>query len=222
MQHRALRSTPQIPAKRSAMSDETPPPMSVPALSKRPVSRRKVAVVLVLAIVSLAVFLTFGVKIRRTTREQPRATTVEEAAAPTEAALAFLATVDAGDYEKAWTDVSPLLRNATNKTSWLLLLRTSRAALGTLQGRKRIGAGFPDKLEDAPPGRYAVVAFESTFATTTLEEKVTMVFIDDAWKIAGYHMKKRILQIGSTVPRNPDAAGEKPARLAPSPAGMRG
>jgi hypothetical protein len=204
------------------MSDETPPPMSVPAPTKRPVSRRKVAAVLVLAIVSLVVFLTFGVKIRITPREQARATTAEEAAAPTEAALTFLATVDAGDYEKTWADVSPGLRNATNKTTWLLLLRTNRAALGTLQGRKRVGAGFADNLKDAPPGRYAVVAFESTFANTTIEEKIAMVFIDNAWKIAGYHMKKRIATIGSTVPRNPDVSGENLARLAPSPAGIRG
>lgn len=186
-----------------------------------PVSRRKVAAVLVLAIVSLVVFLTFGVKIRSSPREQTREATVEEAAAPTEAALAFLATVDAGDYEKTWIDASPVLRNATSKTAWLLLLRTSRAALGTLQERKRIGVWFADKVKDGPSGRYAVVAFESTFANTTLEEKITMILIEDAWKIAGYHMKKHI-KIGSTVPQNPDASGENLARLAPSAVGMRG
>lgn len=187
------------------MSDETPPPISVPAPTQRQVSRRKLAAVLVLAIVSLAAFLTFGVRIR--INQKVRAATAAEAVAPTEAALTFLTTVDAGDYEKTWVDASPVLRNATNKTTWLMLLRTSRAALGTLQERKRTGAGLVDKLKDLPDGRYAVVAFESTFANTTLEEKVTLVFIDDAWKIVGYHLKKRIAMIGSTVPQNPDVSG---------------
>lgn len=179
------------------MSDEMSPTTAVPAAVPARVSRRRIAAILVLAIVSIAAFLVFGIRYKTGRSEPPQAGTAEQQAEATAAALEFLAVVDAGDYERTWVEAGPLLRQTDTKIGWLMLLRTSRAALGDLRERKRLGVGFVSKVRGGPPGRYAGVAFEGRFANTTVQEHVPLQFHDGQWKITGYHIKKNIPAPGS-------------------------
>ncbi|QHF44981.1 hypothetical protein PspS35_14765 [Pseudomonas sp. S35] len=107
-------------------------------------------------------------------------------------ARAFLALLDAGTAQMTWPAVSPVLQAKTSQQVWVTSLKGLRLGLGSFQKREPVALGFIDQLPDAPAGNYAVIEFASTFAMTTVQEKVILRDDDKHWGIAGYFVHKRV------------------------------
>lgn len=107
-------------------------------------------------------------------------------------AVAFLMLLDAGEPAKTWTAASPVMQAKTSELAWVAGLKALRLGLGSLQARKPETVGFIVDLPDAPAGRYAVIEFASTFATTTVKEKVIFRDDDTRWGVVGYFVHKSV------------------------------
>lgn len=158
-------------------------------------SPRKIVVILVVAALSLVALAWngFGIRFRSAPPADPG--TPEQQAVVAKAAFAILDVVDAGDYERAWIEGSPLLQQSVSKSRWLMGLTALRARLGTLKERRGVGVGFTHNLGEGPDGEYCAVGFESSFATTAVREKVTMHFHEERWKMVGYKVKKTLARL---------------------------
>ena len=77
-----------------------------------------------------------------------------------------------------------------------------RFSLGNIQGRELKGIGFTNIVPDAPPGDYAFVVYNSTFSTTTVEEKTELKRDNSSWKVAGYFASKSLKASASVKPHD--------------------
>ncbi|PIB42016.1 hypothetical protein AOA59_21905 [Pseudomonas sp. 2822-15] len=109
-----------------------------------------------------------------------------------DSAAAFLMLLDAGEPAKTWAAASPVMQAKTSELAWVAGLKTLRLGLGSLQARKPESIGFIVDLPDAPAGRYAVIEFASTFATTNVKEKVIFRDDDTRWGVVGYFVHKSV------------------------------
>lgn len=66
-----------------------------------------------------------------------------------------------------------------------------RGAVGDVKVRYLKQVGFVQNMEDAPPGRYAAVFFDTEFTRATVEEKVVFYQEGNNWRLAGYFFHKR-------------------------------
>jgi Protein of unknown function (DUF4019) len=116
--------------------------------------------------------------------------TAEQQAVVTEAANAFLEKLDAGAIDETWQSASPYLVKFTNKTMWSSTLKTLRGSVGKFKARELAGTGFTDTVEGAPHGEYAAIAFETSFSSGTVTEKVVLHKDKGKWKVLGYFLLK--------------------------------
>ncbi|HXV64310.1 MAG TPA: DUF4019 domain-containing protein, partial [Vicinamibacteria bacterium] len=77
--------------------------------------------------------------------------------AAVEAADAWLALVDRGDYEESWGQAAALFRSAVSTDQWSQQLRAARAPLGSLVSRKVKSKQYAESLPGAPDGKYVVI-----------------------------------------------------------------
>ena len=71
---------------------------------------------------------------------------------------------------------------------------TRPRSLQTIPARRNSNAiGFIDQMSDVPAGNYEVIEFASTFATTTVQEKVIVRDDDKHWGIVGYFVNMRVV-----------------------------
>lgn len=125
------------------------------------------------------------------------------------AATAVAALLDEGRYADAWDTVGPLLVAQTNREQWARNLALVRTPLGAPGQRTVAGFGFPESLDDAPPGEYGLVGYRTDFANAAaVEEKFVFQRINGTWKLAGYWLSKK-MTLGtddSSLPRPPGGA----------------
>lgn len=107
-------------------------------------------------------------------------------------AISFLGLLDAGEPAKTWSAASSVMQAKTSELAWVAGLKTLRVGLGSFQTRQPETVGFIVDLPDAPAGRYAVIEFASTFATTTVKEKVIFRDDDTRWGVVGYFVHKSV------------------------------
>jgi len=116
--------------------------------------------------------------------------TAEQQVVVAEAANVFLEQLDAGAIDQTWQSASPHLINFTNKTMWSNTLKALRGSVGKFKTRKLAGTGFTDTVEGAPHGEYAAIAFETSFSSGTVTEKVVLHKHRGKWKVLGYFLAK--------------------------------
>lgn len=109
-----------------------------------------------------------------------------------DAALAFLVLLDAGKADMTWSVVSPTFQAKIPEPVWVNGLKALRIGLGSFNKREPLGFGFTDQMPDAPAGHYAVIEFASTFATTSVKEKVILRDDDERWGVVGYFVHKSV------------------------------
>jgi len=104
------------------------------------------------------------------------------------AATSWLATVDAGRYEKSWDDAAALFRQAVTKDAWEHALNAAREPLGAVVERKLKSATFARELPGAPDGEYVVIQFDTRFANkaSAVETITPMRDPDGVWRVSGY------------------------------------
>ena len=112
-------------------------------------------------------------------------------AAAREAALAWLALVDSGQYAESWTQAASLFRQRVSQTQWQSAVEGARAPFGPLQSRHVQSATHRHDLPGAPDGDYVVIQFASAFKgkPSALETLTAMHDADGHWRIAGYYIK---------------------------------
>jgi hypothetical protein len=108
------------------------------------------------------------------------------------AAKAFLVQLDSGDIDGTWSKSSPYLQQLSSHAVWSTGISAFRSTVGGFKSRKLKGIGFTHEIDGVPSGDYAAVAFDSTFANATVEEKVVLHQDKGTWKVLGYFMSKSL------------------------------
>jgi hypothetical protein len=106
-------------------------------------------------------------------------------------ALAWLALIDGGDYERSWSEASSLFQVAISSADWARALRGARGPVGDLQSRADLSATHTTSLPGAPDGEYVVMQFKSSFGrkAEAVETVTTMLESNGTWKVSGYFIK---------------------------------
>lgn len=120
--------------------------------------------------------------------------TAADDAAVTEAekaARAWLAEVDAGQYEASWDHAAELFRAAVMKGVWKQQLEAARAPLGAVERRTLRSTQFTRELPGAPDGEYVVIQYETSFANkaSAVETITPMRDPDGTWRVSGYYIR---------------------------------
>jgi len=111
-------------------------------------------------------------------------------AAAVEASTRWLALMDAGQAGAAWDASAPLLQKAVGRDAWLDVGKNVRAPLGAAASRKPVAAAYTRGVAGAPPGEYAVIRYQTSFATRAgFETVVPMRQPDGSWKVATYKVQ---------------------------------
>ncbi len=108
------------------------------------------------------------------------------------AATAFLAQVDAGDYQQSWQDSSSVLKNTIPQADWEAKLQKLRTAAGAVVERQLEEINRTEAPAEDPDGEYLVVEYDVKFANTKpVSEILTLTLEPDGfWRIAGYHINQ--------------------------------
>ena len=106
------------------------------------------------------------------------------------AAEQWLATVDAGQYGKSWSDAAQFFQSKVTKQQWEQQLDQSRKPLGKVESRQ-FKSGLPaTNPPGAPAGKYCIVQFKTKFSNGgALLETVSMLDHAGQWQAAGYFIK---------------------------------
>jgi hypothetical protein len=121
---------------------------------------------------------------------EAEAGTAEQQLVVAKAANAFLKQLDSGAIAETWGQASPHLHQLSSQTVWSAGIRTFRTSVGAFKSRKLKGVGFTHTVEGVPTGDYAAVAFDTTFDSSTVEEKVVLHKDQGKWKVMGYFLSK--------------------------------
>lgn len=116
-----------------------------------------------------------------------RASETKEFAA-LQAARAWLAVVDAGDYDDSWNASASYFRTAVSQEQWRQSLNGVRRPLGKVRARELKGKAYATALLGAPDGEYVVIQFTTSFEnkTSAVETVTPMLEADGRWRVTGY------------------------------------
>ena len=107
-----------------------------------------------------------------------------------DAAKAWLAEGDAGNYEASWNKSATVFQSSINVQKWSELLKTYRVPLGKVKTRTLKSVQETTALPGAPEGNYVVIQFDTVFENQTSIETVTpMKEKDGSWRVSGYFIK---------------------------------
>ena len=100
-----------------------------------------------------------------------------------DAARAWLALVDAADWNASFAAASKQFQEQNTVAGWEQASQTARVPLGAAIVREAIGY----QSVNAPPRGYRVVQFRTDFANRKgVAESVTLEQDDGSWKVVGY------------------------------------
>ena len=108
-----------------------------------------------------------------------------------QAAVEWLAMVDAGDYAGSWDAAAGYFRAAITKDKWQQALTAVRAPLGKLVSREFTSAQYTASLPGAPDGEYVVIQFATAFENkaASVETVTPMMDKDGKWRVSGYYIR---------------------------------
>jgi Protein of unknown function (DUF4019) len=108
-----------------------------------------------------------------------------------EAALRWLAEVDAGDYGASWDHAAELFKKAVSREDWETAVSGTRGPLGELVSRDLQSTTYTSELPGAPDGEYVVIQFKTSFAKkkNAVETVTPMKDPDGKWRVSGYYIR---------------------------------
>ena len=125
--------------------------------------------------------------------DQPPAKSGDEAAmkAAEDAAKAWLALMDSGQYARSWKDSAQLFKKEVTQEEWEKSAKLARESLGRLVSRSLKVEQYGKSLPGDPDGEYLILVFDSSFEkrTTAGETVVPVKEKDGVWRVAGYATK---------------------------------
>lgn len=109
----------------------------------------------------------------------------------TQAAQAWLALMDEGNYSNCWAGASAIVQGAITEAAWENAMNTFRKPLGVLVSRHLKSAQLMTEMPGAPDGQYVLMQFDTSLANknTALETVTFVLEKDGTWKAAGYFIK---------------------------------
>jgi hypothetical protein len=108
-----------------------------------------------------------------------------------EAAKAWLALVDAAQYDDSWNEASQMFKSQVPKSSWRRQVAKARGPLGALKSRELAGSKYATELPGAPDGEYVVLQYRSSFEKkkSAVETITPMLDADGKWHVSGYFIR---------------------------------
>jgi len=105
-------------------------------------------------------------------------------------AEAWLALMDADDFDASWATSSSFLKRTATRESWAKTATGIRTTFGKPLRRVHSATSATATLPGAPSGKYVVVEFRSRFSERPVvrEEVVEMLCDDGKWRVAGYDL----------------------------------
>ena len=106
-------------------------------------------------------------------------------------ALAWLAMVDAGNYEASWREAASFLRGAVSQEDFKKSMVGARQPLGRMLSRKVKSRTYRESLPGVPDGKYVVLEFDTSFENkkTAVETVTPMQESDGTFRVSGYFIK---------------------------------
>ena len=113
----------------------------------------------------------------------------EEAAV--QAATAWLALVDDGQFGESWETAAQYFKNAITKEKWEQTLTAVRNPLGRIVSRNLSSTTYMTSIPGAPDGEYVVIQFDTSFENkkSGVETITPMLDNDGKWRVSGYYIK---------------------------------
>ena len=156
----------------------------------------KMPMALLLAVFALAAFAALaacggdgGSPVQPTPTGGTPAGTDADTAAARRAVDAWLALIDAGDYDGAYETAAASFRENVTAEEFRREVQSVRATLGALRSRTVATTRRTTMLPDAPPGDYIVFEFDAVYERRPdTGERVTAVLEDGEWRAVGYYI----------------------------------
>ena len=106
-------------------------------------------------------------------------------------ALAWLARVDAGNYEESWKEAASFLRGAVSQEDWEKAMAGTRKPLGKTLSRKVTSRTYAESLPGAPDGKYVVIQLDTSFENkkVAVETVTPMQEPDGTFRVSGYFIR---------------------------------
>jgi hypothetical protein len=113
----------------------------------------------------------------------------EEAAVS--ASQAWLALVDAGNYQESWQQAAEFFKNAVTQNQWESSMHAYRKPLGSVLARNLMMKKYTNTLPGAPDGEYVVIQYQTSFENkaSAVETVTPMLDTDGKWRVSGYYIK---------------------------------
>ncbi|MBI2870745.1 MAG: DUF4019 domain-containing protein [Candidatus Omnitrophica bacterium] len=107
-----------------------------------------------------------------------------------DAATAWIALVDQGDYAKSWQEAAEAFKKGVTQEEWVNALTANRSPLGQAMSRKVATKESKTSPPGAPEGEYVGIKYETVFERRgTMNEEVTpMRDKDGKWRVSGYYI----------------------------------
>ncbi len=107
------------------------------------------------------------------------------------ASLAWLALVDAGQYDESWQESARLFKAAITIQQWRASMGAYRKPLGRLITRALKSKTYATSLTGAPDGEYVVIQYATVFENkkSAIETITPMLDGDGNWRVSGYYIK---------------------------------
>jgi hypothetical protein len=104
-----------------------------------------------------------------------------------QAALQFLALVDASNWAESWAATASSFRSLNTVEAWQSASLQVRVPLGRVVSRSLAG----EESVPAPPAGYQVVRFRTRFANDQAEkvETLSLAREGEGWRVAGYYIQ---------------------------------
>ncbi len=100
-------------------------------------------------------------------------------------AESWLGLIDAGDFDKAWEQVSARLKMRMSKNVWESMIRNSQRENGKLKGRKLVAVVSPRSER-----KQVTVQFDTQFAKLeSATESIVLLLEDGEWLVASYSIR---------------------------------
>jgi hypothetical protein len=114
----------------------------------------------------------------------------QKAKAAEQAAVAWLALVDSGQYEESWSEASTLFRGQVSASDWSKAITAVRNPLGKVITRDLLSAVYTTSLPGAPDGEFVILQFQTVFKNKAQAiETVTPMIDNDKWRVSGYYIR---------------------------------
>lgn len=111
--------------------------------------------------------------------------------AATVAAESWLKILDAGEYERTWTEAASIFKSAMTEEGWVAMVKPIRDPLGEVESRELIRAVYSTSLPNAPEGEYVVIQYKTDYTNKkdAVETITPMLDTDGQWRVSGYFIK---------------------------------